>query len=111
MGRHHMPLPPLWRLNELFCLSDRYPSGLEWKVAKAGYRPGDQAGRLHKVTGFYKVSVDNKFYLAHRIVQYIRTEKDLVHSTVSHAPDNFDKDNRKELIVTKSFSVSTESHG
>lgn len=111
MGRHRMPLPPLWRLNELFCLSERYPSGLEWKVAKAGYRPGDQAGRLHKPTGFYKVSVDNAFYLAHRIVQYMRTEKDLTHCTVSHAPDNVEKDNRKELIATQSQSANLKSNG
>jgi CO dehydrogenase/acetyl-CoA synthase alpha subunit len=111
MGRHRMPLPSLWRLNELFCLSDRYPSGLEWKIAKAGYKPGDQAGRKNKVTGFYVVSVDNATYLAHRIVQYMRTEKDLTHCTVSHGPDNLERDNRKELLITKSHSASRYSNG
>lgn len=94
-----MPLPDLWRLNELFRLSDQYPSGLEWKIAKARYKPGDQAGRLNKTTGFYVVSVDNTTYLAHRIVQYMRSEEDLTYCAVTHDPSNRDKDNRKELTV------------
>ena len=110
MGRHHMPLPSLWRLHELFKLSDQYPSGLEWKVAKAGYKPGDQAGKLNKTTGFYVVSVDNSSFLAHRIVQYMRTEKNLSYSTVSHSLDNKQKDNRKELITTDAKYSSHKGH-
>lgn len=99
MPRDRMPLPDLWRLNELFRLSDQYPSGLEWKIAKARYKPGDQAGRLNKITGFYMVSVDNTTYLAHRIVHYMRTEEDLTTSAVVHGPDNKEKDNRNDLSV------------
>ena len=95
-----MPLPPLWRLNELFCLSDDYPTGLAWKVAKAGHKPGGQAGRLNRRTALYVVSVDNKVYLAHRIVHYLRTEEDLTNRTVSHAADNIEHDNRKPLLVS-----------
>lgn len=109
MGRHYMPLPSLWRLHELFALSDQYPSGLEWRVAKAGHNVGDQAGRLNKKTGFYVVSVDNATFLAHRIVQYMRTEKNLSKATVAHGPNNKEKDNRKELITTFSKSVPFKS--
>ncbi len=100
-----MPLPSLWRLHELFSLSDQYPSGLEWKIAKAGYQRGDQAGRLNKRTGYYMVGVDNKVYLAHRLVQYMRTEEDLTRCIVRHSADNTDKDNRKELIVVRNKPV------
>jgi hypothetical protein len=101
MARDHMPLPPSWRLNELFCLSDEYPTGLAWKIAKAGHKPGEQAGRRNKNTGLYVVSVDNKVYLAHRIVYYLQTEEDLTYRTVSHSKDNIEYDNRKPLIVSK----------
>lgn len=106
-----MPLPALWRLNELFSLSQRYPSGLEWKIAKARYKPGDQAGRLNKSTGFYVVSVDNATYLVHRIVQYMRTEKDLTNSVVVHNPGNTEKDNRQELTAIQSYPLFNEFNG
>lgn len=95
-----MPLPSIWRLYELFVLSDKYPSGLEWKVAKSGKKPGDPVGRLNKRTGYYMVSVDNKVYLAHRIVEFMRTEEDLSYCIVTHGKDNPEKDNRKRLVVT-----------
>lgn len=101
MARDFMPLPPIWTLKSLFELSNKYPSGLEWKVQKARYRPGDQAGRLNKRTGFYVVSVENTSYLAHRIVEYLRSEEDLSWSIVLHGKDNKEKDNRKQLIVRR----------
>lgn len=93
-----MVLPPLWRLEELFRLSDQYQSGLEWRIAKAGYAPGDEAGRLNKKTGFYMVSVDNKVYLAHRIVYYMRTQEDIEAFVIRHDPSNTTKDNRLSLV-------------
>jgi len=100
MGKQAIPMPSLWRLHELFLLSDKYPSGLEWRVHKARYKPGDQAGRLHKGTGYYMVGVDNQVYLAHRIVEYMRNETDLSNCTVTHSRHNKEKDNRQQLIVT-----------
>jgi hypothetical protein len=98
MARANMVLPPLWRLEELFKLSNEYHSGLEWKIAKAGYKPGDEAGRLNKKTGFYMVSVDNKVYLAHRIVHYMRTHEEIDSFVIRHDPSNSTKDNRLPLI-------------
>lgn len=93
-----MVLPPLWRLEELFRLSDQYHSGLEWRIKKAGYVPGDEAGRLNKKTGFYMVSVDNKVYLAHRIVYYMRMQEDIETFVIRHEPLNKEKDNRLPLV-------------
>jgi len=98
MARANMVLPSLWRLQELFSLSDKYQSGLEWKIAKAGYAPGDEAGRRNKKTGFYMVSVDNKVYLAHRIVYLMRTEEDIETFVIRHEASNIEKDNRKVLV-------------
>jgi len=106
MARGYMPLPPLWRLSELFFVSDDYPTGLAWKVAKAGHKPGEQAGRRNKGTGLYVVSVDNKVYLAHRIMHYLKTEEDLTYRTVTHTADNKEYDNRKPLIVSAAKVVS-----
>ena len=41
-------MPELWRIEELFKLSDKYPSGLEWLQKKARYKKGDAVGRLNK---------------------------------------------------------------
>jgi hypothetical protein len=105
MARANMVLPPLWRLEELFRLSDQYPSGLEWRIAKAGYKPGDAAGRLNKTTGFYMVSVDNKVYLAHRIVHYMRIRQEIDTFIVRHDPSNSTKDNRKPLACVPNKKV------
>lgn len=94
-------MPPLWRVQELIKLSDRYPSGLEWVVDKACNKAGTQAGRLNKVTGFYMVCIDNTVYLAHRLVYFLRTEEDPLQLDIIHEPLNLDKDNRKNLLPTK----------
>lgn len=107
-----MVLPPLWRLEELFRLSDQYQSGLEWRIAKAGYAPGDEAGRLNKKTGFYMVSVDNKVYLAHRIVYYMRTQEDIESFVIRHDSSNSNKDNRLPLVRVPNKKVrSTKVDG
>ena len=59
MSRNYKPMPPIWRLNELFELSDDCPNGLIWRVNKAKSKPGDPVGKLNKATGYYMVSVDN----------------------------------------------------
>ncbi len=100
MSRNYKPLPPLWRLQQLFALSDDHPSGLVWKIKKAGYEPGDPVGRLNKVSGLYVVSVDNEMYLAHRIVYYLRTGVCPDGHSVEHEFGNKDKDNRLGLRAT-----------
>ncbi len=99
-------MPPLWRVQELIKLSDRYPSGLEWVVDKACNKAGTQAGRMNKVTGFYMVCIDNTVYLAHRLVYFLRTQEDPLHLDIIHDPSNADKDNRKNLIPTKRVNKS-----
>jgi len=97
-------MPPLWRVQELIKLSDRYPSGLEWVIDKACNKAGTQAGRMNKVTGFYMVCIDNTVYLAHRLVYFLRTQEDPIELDIMHEYNNFDKDNRKQLIPTQKFN-------
>jgi hypothetical protein len=97
-------MPPLWRVQELIKLSDRYPSGLEWVVDKACNKAGTQAGRMNKVTGFYMVCIDNTVYLAHRLVYFLQTQEDPIELDIMHEYDNFDKDNRKTLTSTQKFN-------
>jgi hypothetical protein len=91
-------------VQELFLLSDRYPSGLEWRVKKACNAAGTQAGRLNKKSGYYMVCIDNVVYLAHRVVHYLRTEVDPIDTDILHETVNKDKDNRLKLIVNTKYS-------
>ena len=104
MSRNHKEMPPLWRVQELLQLSDKYPSGLEWRIKKACNPAGSQAGRLNKVSGYYMVCIDNVVYLAHRVVYYLRTGIDPVNTDILHETLNKDKDNRKKLITSKKYS-------
>jgi hypothetical protein len=45
------------------------------------------------------LSIDNKVYLAHRIVYFLRTLEDVTYQTVVHQEDNPGKDNRKTLAA------------
>lgn len=104
MSRNHKEMPPFWRVQELLQLSDKYPSGLEWRIKKACNPAGSQAGRLNKVSGYYMVCIDNVVYLAHRVVYYLRTGTDPINMDVVHEYSNKDKDNRKELQTSKKYA-------
>tara|TARA_R100000781_G_scaffold76428_2_gene47484 strand:+ start:88 stop:432 length:345 start_codon:yes stop_codon:yes gene_type:complete len=98
MSRNYKPLPPIWRLNELFMLSNCCPNGLVWRVNKAKNKPGDPVGKLNKSTGYYMVSVDNEVYMVHRIVYYLRMGIAPDAHSVQHLGET--KDNRTPLIET-----------
>ena len=100
MSRNYKEMPGLWRIQELFELSDKYPSGLVWAIDKAGYKKGDAAGKLNKTNKYYFVSIDNDSYMAHRIVYYLRTGQSPDFHSVQHAFSNKTKDNRLELRAT-----------
>jgi hypothetical protein len=100
MSRNYKEMPELWRIKELFVLSDKYPSGLEWNINKASYKKGDAAGKLNKTNQYYFVSIDNESYMVHRIVYYLRTEKSPDNHSVQHTFSNKSKDNRLELRAT-----------
>ena len=97
MPHNYKKLPEMWRIEELFKLSDKYPSGLEWTKNKARYKKGDQAGRLNRSNGYYFVSIDNEEYMVHRIVYYLRTGYCPDKYCVKHNYRNKEKDNRLEL--------------
>lgn len=101
MSSSYKPMPPLWRLCELFVLSDDHPSGLAWAVHKAGYKPGEQAGRLNAASNVYDVCIDGVLFKAHRIVYYLRTGQNPDDHAVTHHYSNKTKDNREQLIATR----------
>ena len=90
----------IWRIEELFKLSDKYPTGLEWSIDKAGYKKGDQAGKINKSNGYYFVSIDNESYMVHRIVYYLRSGLCPDRYCVQHSFLNRIKDNRLDLKAT-----------
>jgi len=100
MSRNYKELPSLWRIQELFELSEEYPSGLIWAIDKAGYKKGDPAGKLNKTNKYYFISIDNESYMAHRIVYYLRTKQCPDFHSVQHGFSNKNKDNRLELRAT-----------
>ena len=93
-------MPPLWYLQQQFQLSEQYPSGLEWRVNRAGYRIGDPVGRKNRANGLYTVFVWGEKYLAHRIVWYLRTGQCPDGHAVEHDASNPGKDNRLGLRVS-----------
>jgi hypothetical protein len=102
-------MPPLWRLQELFELSDQYPSGLKWRIKKACNPAGSQAGRLNKKTGYHMLCIDNVVYMAHRVVYYLRTDQDPQDLDVVHEAVNTEKDNRKPLLVSDKYTRKQKS--
>ncbi len=100
MSRNYKQMPELWRIEELFELSDEYPSGLAWKINKASYKKGDAVGKLNKTNNYYFVSIDNESYMVHRIVYYLRTHRCPDYHSVQHTFSNKNKDNRLELKAT-----------
>ena len=86
-------MPPLWIIEELLELTDEHPSGLKW-VQKNKF-----VTRREKSTGYYRVSIDNELYYAHRIVYYLRTGECPDYHAVVHDPFNIEKDNRLGLVI------------
>lgn len=97
MSRIYKPLPQY--ISTILALSDETPSGLKWLQTTRGRSAGDPVTRKDKCDGFYRVSVENTVYLAHRVVYYLRTGLDPGTGDVIHGPDNPDKDNRKSLLL------------
>ena len=86
-------MPPLWIIEELLELTDEHPSGLKW-VQKNKF-----VTRQEKSTGYYRVSIDNELYYAHRIVYYLRTGECPDNHAVVHDRFNSEKDNRLDLLI------------
>lgn len=93
MSRVYREMPPLWRIEELLELTDEHPSGLKW------IEKGKFVTRIDRPTGYYKVSIDNELFLAHRIVYYLRTGECPDNHAVVHDPFNIEKDNRLDLLI------------
>ena len=99
MPRAYKPLLPLWYLETRLKLSDRYPSGLEWRDTDGWHKEGEMAGKLNKANGGYLVRMNGGQDYAHRIVYYMRTGQDPGDADVIHEKDNKERDNRKDLIL------------
>jgi hypothetical protein len=78
------PLPSLERLQHLFELDPKSPSGLRWKnVTSNRMHVGDVAGAKTK-EGYWTVSVDYCAYRVHRIVFYLKTGENPAGFDVDH---------------------------
>jgi hypothetical protein len=100
MSRHYKPIPQY--ISTIVGLSDDSPSGLKWLTSNARRSAGDPVTRKDACDGFYRVSVDNTVYLAHRVVYYLRTGMDPGGADVVHGSDNPERDNRKSLTLSYS---------
>jgi hypothetical protein len=98
MSRRYKAIPQY--ISTIVGLSDDSPSGLKWLTSNARRSAGDPVTRKDACDGFYRVSIDNTVYLAHRVVYYLRTGVDPGGADVVHGPDNPDRDNRKSLILS-----------
>ena len=96
-----LPFDSVEHAQKFLCLSDKYPSGLEWKTKRGRREAGAMAGT--KITGrhLYIVRVLGNQYLAHRIVYYLRTGVDPFDHDVIHGEENLERDNRCELHLVR----------
>jgi len=97
MSRLYKPIPQY--ISTILALSDETPSGLKWLQTTKGKSAGAPVTRKDKCDGFYRVSVENTVYLAHRVVYYLRTGVDPGIGDVIHGLDNPEGDNRKSLVL------------
>jgi hypothetical protein len=101
------PLPSLVELEEVFEVTDKYPSGLLWKInpsLQGGKKAGSMAGALGKnKNAYWRVKYKQISYPCHRI-RWSLINKRLVLPTEFIDHVNLDiKDNRGELrLVTRS---------
>ena len=78
MPRKCLPLPELDRLRSLFELSEDCDSGLLW-------RNSCKPAGVKKKNGYWYVSIDNQYYLCHRIVFFMSTGQNPGDHFVDHA--------------------------
>jgi hypothetical protein len=109
MARQYKRMPPLWRIEALLELSDRYSSGLQWRETNGWRKEGEIAGKHVPSTGFYLVRFDGDQYQAHRLVYYLRHRQDPEDSDVLHESGNETKDNRQVLFLTQRKSHSNRA--
>ena len=82
-------LPPVDDLFDRFYVDSSSPSGLRWARSryKCRYKTGDVAGSLN--TGqYWRVTIDDIAYPAHRVVQVMKTGVDRTDLTVDHINRN-----------------------
>ena len=83
---------PTKDIDEKLELCPLSPSGLRWKSqACRNVKAGDPAGSVHS-RGYWHVQLNQKTYLAHRIIFYLQTGKDpgsLLIDHVNGVQDNF----------------------
>ena len=101
------PLPSLSELQEVFTVTDKYPSGLCWKInpsQQGGRKADSMAGYLPKKgPQYWRVKYKQKLYPCHRIVWSLKNNKLILPEEYVDHVDLNTKDNRGELrLVTRS---------
>ena len=70
-------------------IEESSPSGLIWKIDKGPRaKKGSKAGCLNKITGYYYVRVNDKLYLAHRLIWFLVKGEDPGSSQIDHKDRN-----------------------
>jgi hypothetical protein len=89
------PLPPFEFVNNLFIIDNSSPSGLRWKnPICARLKAGDVAGTLRKKNKYWQVQITHnkttKIYFVHRVIFYLKTQKDPGLNYVDHRKNKED---------------------
>lgn len=98
-------------VNELFYYDENSPSGLRWKILRANNKVkiGDTAGSIHTDTRTgrkcWHVTINNKRYLAHRVVFVLLHGTVNVDLEVDHIDGN-SMNNKKDNLRTVQKAVN-----
>jgi len=97
------PLPPLEELQEVFCLSELWPSGLAWKInpsKQGGKKAGSPAGSIpNQGPRYWRVKYKQKNYQCHRIRWSLLNNRLILPEEYVDHVDGNTEENRNELRV------------
>ena len=101
----NLPIPD--SVKSELAIEETSPSGLVWRIDKGPRaKKGSTAGCLNKTTGYYYVRVNNKLYLAHRLIWFLAFEEDPKNNQIDHK----DRDRKNNKISNLRKSSQTQQN-
>ena len=83
----NLPIPDFVKFE--LKIEETSPSGLVWKINKGPRaKKESKAGCLNKTNGYYYVRLNDKLYLAHRLIWFLAFEEDPGNSQIDHKDRN-----------------------